>query len=113
MSMKRLLSSLSVMNCAMAHDPESPSVECCEIIFPLLFASDGREQEPHSSCDVLSPAFIPVSDEDCVQRGSRTVRSEQTCVETRGRLNELAVTFLCGHFSRLKVSTNEEFSDDR
>jgi hypothetical protein len=58
------------MNCAMAHDPESPSVECCEIIFPLLFASDGREQEPHSSCDVLSPAFNPGSDDDCVQRGS-------------------------------------------
>jgi hypothetical protein len=70
MSMKRLLSSLSVMNCAMAYDPESPSVECCEIIFPLLFASDGREQEPHSSCDVLSPAFNPGSDDDCVQRGS-------------------------------------------
>jgi len=48
------------MNCAMADEPESPSVECCEIIFPLLFASDGREQEPHSSCDVLSPAFNPV-----------------------------------------------------
>jgi hypothetical protein len=57
MSMKQLLRSLSVTCCTMAPTAENPDLLRCEIIFPEIFLSDRREQESHSSCDLISQAF--------------------------------------------------------
>jgi hypothetical protein len=57
MSMKQLLRSLSVTCCTMAPTAENPDLLRCEIIFPEIFLFDRREQESHSSCDLISQAF--------------------------------------------------------
>jgi len=46
------------MRCVKAPSSESPSVECCEIIFSVLFLAEGREQEPHSLVRCVFTRFI-------------------------------------------------------
>jgi hypothetical protein len=63
--------------CTMAPTAENPGLLRCEIIFPVIFLFDRREQEPHGSCGLISQAFNPACAEDYVQRGSGAVQSEQ------------------------------------